>query len=86
MAYEFEADYVFVLELKFTDKDTLSVHIISPDVDEFIIALEDDLHLKYIHKESDRSKYKFKKLWTLKTAMTISTIANSAMNKKHLCN
>jgi hypothetical protein len=83
---DFENDYIYRLELVFDEDDVLVYNIISPDDDEVIKNIEDDLYSKYLHKESDRSKYKFTKLWTFEAGIKIAVIANTAINRKYALN
>jgi hypothetical protein len=83
---DFENDYIYRLELIFDEDDVLVYNIISPDDDEIIKNIEDDLYSKYLHKESDRSKYKFTKLWTFEAGIKIAVIANTAINRKYALN
>ena len=83
---DFENDYIYRLELIFDEDDVLVYNIISPDDDEIIKNIEDDLYSKYLHKESDRSKYKFTKLSTFEAGIKIAVIANTAINRKHALN
>ena len=83
---DFENDYIYRLELIFDEDDVLVYNIISPDDDEVIKNIEDNLYSKYLHKESDRSKYKFTKLWTFEAGIKIAIIANKAINRKYALN
>jgi hypothetical protein len=83
---DFENDYIYRLELIFDEDDVLVYNIISPDDDGLIKNIEDDLYSKYLHKESDRTKYKFTKLWTFEAGIKIAVIANTAINRKHALN
>ena len=46
--------------------------------DKSLVQIEEQLYDKYYHKEPDRSKYTFKKLWTLEMSMKISALAEKA--------
>jgi len=76
---DFLQDYVYRLDIIFSEEEKLTVHVISEN-DKSIAAIEEQLYDKYYHKEPDRSKYTFKKLWTLAMSMKISALADKAYN------
>ena len=76
---DFLQDYVYRLDIIFSEEEKLTVHVISEN-DKSIAAIEEQLYDKYYHKEPDRSKYTFKKLWTLDMSMKISALADKAYN------
>ena len=76
---DFLQDYVYRLDIIFSEEEKLTVHVISEN-DKSIAAIEEQLYDKYYHKEPDRSKYTFKKLWTLDMSMKISALAEKAYN------
>ena len=75
---DFLKDYVYRLDIVFSEDDKLTVHIIS-ESDNSVIKIENKLYNEYCHKEPDRSKYTFKKLWTLAMSMKISALADKAL-------
>lgn len=83
---DFENDYMYRLELVFDEGDTVVYNIISPDDEEIIKNIEDNIYNKYLHKESNRDKYRFTKLWTFEAGIKISIIANAAINRKYALN
>jgi hypothetical protein len=76
---DFLQDYVYRLDIIFSEEEKLTVHVISEN-DKSIEAIEEQLYDKYYHKEPDRSKYTFKKLWTVDMSMKIGVLADKAYN------
>ena len=74
---DFLQDYVYRLDIIFSEDEKLTVHVIS-ESDKSLIQIEEQLYDKYYHKEPDRSKYTFKKLWTLEMSMKINALAEKA--------
>ena len=76
---DFLQDYVYRLDIIFSKDEKLTVHVIS-ESDKSLVQIEEQLYDKYYHKEPDRSKYTFKKLWTLDMSMKIGVLADKAYN------
>lgn len=75
---DFLNDYVYRLDIIFSDEEKLTVHVICEN-DRAVTQIEDNLYNKYCHMEPDRDKFKFTKLWTLDMSMKISALADKAL-------
>lgn len=75
---DFLNDYVYRLDIIFSEDEKLTVHVIS-ESDNSVVKIEEQLYREHCHKEPDRTKYTFKKLWTLDMSMKISALADKAL-------